>query len=79
MEIFSEEFREELLCNLDSIVIEFNSDTPLKKIIDLKTKMNLALEKEKDIFNSKMKKNKKFKVHDVVYWGRKKRNCYRAT
>lgn len=108
MEIFTPEFREELLDNLDSIVIELNSNIPFRKTIELNNKIQLAFEKEKEIFDSKKeknnqlevcdeakvmsdyevakfmdacmnnpdcgkkekkKKNKKFKVGDVVYWG----------
>lgn len=108
MEIFTPEFREELFDNLESIVIEYKNDTPFKKKIELNNKIQLAFEKEKEIFNSKnkksnqlevcdeakvmsdyeiakfmdycmnnsdcgkrekKKKNKKFKVGDIVYWG----------
>jgi len=108
MEIFTPEFREELFDNLESIVIELNSNIPFRKTIELNNKIQLAFEKEKEIFDSKKeknnqlevcdeakvmsdyevakfmdacmnnpdcgkkekkKKNKKFKVGDVVYWG----------
>lgn len=72
MEIFTNEFREELFDNLESIVIEYKNDTPFKKTIELNNKIQLAFEKEKEIFNSKKKKNKKFKVGDTVYWGERK-------
>lgn len=110
MEIFTNEFREELFDNLESIVIEYKNDTPFEKRIELHNKIQLAFEKEKEIFNSKKKKNnqlevcdeakvmsdyeiakfmdacmnnadcgkkekkkknKKFKVGDVVYWGKR--------
>ena len=110
MEIFTPEFREELFDNLESIVIELNSNIPFRKTIELNNKIQLAFEKEKEIFDSKKeknnqlevcdeakvmsdseiskfmyacmnnadcgkkekkKKNKKFKVGDIVYWGKR--------
>lgn len=72
MEIFTSEFREELLGNLENFVVEYKSGTPFRKIIELNKKINLALEKEREIFNSKKKKKNQFEVGDVVYWGERK-------
>lgn len=64
MEIFTNEFREELFDNLESIVIEYKNDTPFEKRIELHNKIQLAFEKEKEIFNSKKKKNNQLEVCD---------------
>jgi hypothetical protein len=69
MEIFTPEFREELMDNLETITIGLKSDLPINKVKELNDKINLALQKERDIANPKKKKNKKFKKGDVVYWG----------
>jgi hypothetical protein len=66
MEIFTPEFRDELFDNLDSIVIELNSNIPFRKTIELYNKIQLAFEKEKEIFDSKKEKNNQLEVCSEV-------------
>ncbi len=68
MEIFTKEFREELMGNLEAIGFELNPNLPITKLKELNDKINLAVQKEREIANPKKKKNKKFKVGDVVYY-----------
>ena len=72
MEIFTKEFREELMGNLESIGFELNPNLPITKLKELNDKINLAVQKEREIANPKKKKNKKFKKGDIVYFGTKK-------
>ena len=69
MEIFTPEFREELMDNLETITIGLKSDLPINKVKELNDKINLALQKEREIANPKKKKNQ-FEEGDVVYWGK---------
>jgi hypothetical protein len=72
MEIFTPEFREELMGNLETITIGLKSDLPINKVKELNDKINLALQKEREIANPKKKKKNQFEVGDVVYWGEMK-------
>ena len=68
MEIFTNEFREELMDNLETITIGLKSDLPINKVKELNDKINLALQKEREIANPKKKKKNQFEVGDVVYY-----------
>jgi hypothetical protein len=72
MEIFTPEFREELMDNLETITIGLKSDLPINKVKELNDKINLALQKEREIANPKKKKKNQFEIGDVVYWGEMK-------
>jgi hypothetical protein len=67
MEIFTPEFREELMDNLETITIGLKSDLPINKVKELNDKINLAVQKEREIANPKKKKKNKFEIGDVVY------------
>ena len=70
MEIFTPEFREELMGNLETITIGLKSDLPINKVKELNDKINLAVQKEREIANPKKKKKNQFEEGDVVYWGK---------
>jgi hypothetical protein len=70
MKIFTPEFREELMDNLETITIGLKSDLPINKVKELNDKINLALQKEREIANPKKKKKNQFEEGDVVYWGK---------
>lgn len=70
MEIFKSEFREELMGNLETITIGLKSDLPINKVRELNYKINLAVQKEKEIAKPKKKKKNQFEEGDVVYWGK---------
>jgi dsDNA-specific endonuclease/ATPase MutS2 len=72
MEIFTPEFREELMGNLETITIGLKSDLPINKVKELNDKINLAVQKEREIANPKKKKKNQFEIGDVVYFGTKK-------
>jgi hypothetical protein len=68
MEIFTDKFREELMGNLETITIGLKSDLPINKVKELNDKINLALQKEREIANPKKKKKNQFEEGDVVYF-----------
>ena len=70
MEIFTNEFREELFDSLETISLGLKKDLPIQKTNELTDKINLALQNEMKHLKPKNKKKNQFEEGDVVYWGK---------